>query len=67
MTDELCEELSFPTLLTTGTFGFNANRDIPLSMTGFLSLCSNPPRAKFSQEVYCTIESWGDTHKKVSV
>ena len=33
-------------------------------MTGFLSLCSSFPRAKFPQEVYCTIESWGDTHKR---
>ena len=35
-----------------------------LNMTGFLSLCSSFPRAKFPQEVYCTIESWGDTHKR---
>ena len=34
------------------------------SMTGFLSLCSSFPREKFPQEVYCTIESWGDTHKR---
>ena len=34
------------------------------SMTGFLSLCSSFPRAKFPQEVYRTIESWGDTHKR---
>ena len=34
------------------------------NMTGFLSLCSSFPRAKFPQEVYCTIESWGDTHKR---
>ena len=33
------------------------------SMTGFLSLCLSCPRAKFPQEVCCTIESWGDTHK----
>ena len=33
-------------------------------MTGFLSLCSSFPRAKFPQEVYCTIESCGDTHKR---
>ena len=33
-------------------------------MTGFLSLCSSFPYAKFPQEVYCTIESWGDTHKR---
>ena len=26
-------------------------------MTGLLSLCSSFPRAKFPQEVYCTIES----------
>ena len=37
---------------------------IGVSMTGFLSLCSSFPRAKFPQEVYCTIESWGDTHKR---
>ena len=35
MTDELCEEVSFPTLLPTGEFGFNANRDIPLSVTKY--------------------------------
>ena len=32
----------------------------------FAYLCSSFPRAKFShmQEVYCTIEFWGDTHKR---
>ena len=35
MTDELCEKLSFPTLLPTGKFGFNANRDISLSVTKY--------------------------------
>ena len=34
------------------------------NMTGFLSLCSSFPRAKFPQEVYCTTESWGNTHKR---
>ena len=32
-------------------------------MIGFISLCSSFPRAKLPQEVYCTIESWEDTHK----
>ena len=35
MIDELCEELSFPTLLPTGKFSFNANRDVPLSVTKY--------------------------------
>ena len=33
-------------------------------MTGFLSVCLSFSRAKFPQEVYCTIESWGDTNKR---
>ena len=32
MSDQFCEELSFPTLLPTGKFGFNADRDVPLSV-----------------------------------
>ena len=38
------------------------NHRLGQTMTGFLSLCSS--FQKFPQEVYCTIESWGDTHKK---
>ena len=32
MSDQFCEELSFSTLLPTGKFGFNADRDVPLSV-----------------------------------
>ena len=31
MSDQFCEELSFPTLVPIGKFGFNADRDVPLS------------------------------------
>ena len=34
------------------------------AMTGFLSLCSSFPKAKFPHKVDCTIEPWGDTHKR---
>ena len=38
-------------------FIFLKNKEMDGIMTGFLSLCSSFPRAKFPQEIYCTIES----------
>ena len=37
MVDECSEELSFPTLFRTGQFGFNAVRDIPLSVSQYVN------------------------------
>ena len=42
---------------------FKLEKYFYVTMTGFLCLCSSFLRAKFPQEVYCTIEFWGDTHK----
>ena len=32
MSGQFCEELSFPTLFLSGKFGFNTDRDVPLSV-----------------------------------
>ena len=43
---------------------FKLKKYFYVTMTGFLSLCLSFLRAKDPQEVYCTIEFWGDTHKR---
>ena len=53
MTDELCEELPFPTLLLTGKFGFNANRDIPLSVTKYGNSRLLNHTGRFSSNLEC--------------
>ena len=60
MSDQFCEELSFPTLLPTGKFGFNADRDVPLSVIKYANsrllnhtgrFASNPEYLFFMQYV----------------
>ena len=60
MSDQFCEELSFSTLLSTGKFSFNADRDVPLSVIKYGNSCllnhtgrfaSNPEYLFFMQYV----------------
>ena len=37
MTDKHCEEMAFPTLFPTGTFGFQVTRDVKLSPTKYFN------------------------------